>query len=105
MQELSKNFPTRFIAFIPNEYFWGSKKFFIGQYRASFDLVNNVSVAFLEGPNNNSYTFAVFSFKIPYKNDHILFLDYCYLKTSFNYLKSSSSTKLAIFLLFYSLSR
>ena len=32
----------------------------------------------------------------PYKNDHILFLVYCYLKTSFNYLKSSSSTKLAI---------
>ena len=36
----------------------------------------------------------------PYKNDHILLLVYCYLKTSFNYLKSSSSTKLAIFLLF-----
>ena len=35
----------------------------------------------------------------PYKNDHILFLVYYYLKTSFNYLKSSSSTKLAISLL------
>ena len=35
-----------------------------------------------------------------YKNDRILFLAYCYLKTSLNYLKSSSSTKLAIFLLF-----
>ena len=32
----------------------------------------------------------------PYKNDHILYLVYCYLKTSFNYLKSSSSTKLAL---------
>ena len=30
----------------------------------------------------------------------IIWLVYCYLKTSFNYLKSSSSTKLAIFLLF-----
>ena len=64
MQELSKNFPTRFIAFIPNRYFLGSKKFFIGQYRASLDLVNNASVAFLKGPDNNSFTFAVFSFKI-----------------------------------------
>ena len=36
----------------------------------------------------------------PLQNDHILFLVDCYLKTSFNYLKSSSSTKLAIFLLF-----
>ena len=35
-----------------------------------------------------------------YKNDHILCLVYCYLKTCFNYLKSSSSAKLAIFLLF-----
>ena len=34
----------------------------------------------------------------------IIWLVYCYLKTSFNYLKSSSSTKLAIFLLFQSLS-
>ena len=41
-----------------------------------------------------------FSLNAPYKNDHILFLVYCYLKTSFNNLKSSSSTKLAIFLLF-----
>ena len=74
MQELSKNFPTRFIAFIPNEYYLGSKNFFIGQYRANFDLVNNVSVAFLEGPDNNSFTFAVFSFKIKKKKNGLVTL-------------------------------